>query len=258
MEDYLKKHATQAAYTTWAASNDFVTPNVSLIDADGSLEYNAISIINPIPTTYVVTATFDISYADSSVQILGEDYNIQTSNISKIEIDNVELPSVVSTYNFSTSGEHTVSYTLSDSTIGDHMFTSIGSNYTNDINITIPEGITSIGEYAFSGTHLISIINIPNSVTTIGDDAFSDCQMSTCFIGTGITSIGNSAFYNNSWLSSLTINATTPPSLGDDNFSGEMSWPTIYVPAASVDTYKADNSWSYFEDAIYAIGSNNE
>lgn len=39
MEGYLKKHATQAAYTTWAASNDFVTPNVSLIEADDSLEY---------------------------------------------------------------------------------------------------------------------------------------------------------------------------------------------------------------------------
>lgn len=45
MEGYLKKHATQAAYTTWAASNDFVTPNVSLIDADGSLEYNPVPAV---------------------------------------------------------------------------------------------------------------------------------------------------------------------------------------------------------------------
>ena len=39
MQDYLKKHTTQAAYTTWVASNDYVTPNVSLIEADGSLTY---------------------------------------------------------------------------------------------------------------------------------------------------------------------------------------------------------------------------
>ena len=252
MEGYLKKHTTQAAYTTWAASNDFVTPNVSLIEADGSLEYNAISIINPIqPVTYVITATFNIYDTDSSIHILGDNYNIQTSNISKIEIDNVELPSVVSTYNFSTTGEHTVLYTLSDSTIGDDMFASCGSI----TNIIISEGITSIGENALGGINVESI-SIPNSVTTIGDNAFGDCFMSTCVIGTGITSIGNYAFYNNSFLGTLTINATTPPSLGDNNFIGEMSAPTIYVPAASVDTYKANNSWSYFD--IYAIGSNNE
>lgn len=44
MEGYLKKHATQSAYTTWAASNDFITPNVSLIEADGSLGYNPIVV----------------------------------------------------------------------------------------------------------------------------------------------------------------------------------------------------------------------
>ena len=46
MEEYLKKHATQAAYTTWAASNDFVTPNVSLIEADDSLIYNPVQSNN--------------------------------------------------------------------------------------------------------------------------------------------------------------------------------------------------------------------
>lgn len=38
MQDYLKKHETQAAYTTWKASNDYVTPNVSLISGD--VDYN--------------------------------------------------------------------------------------------------------------------------------------------------------------------------------------------------------------------------
>jgi len=250
MKEHLKKHETQAAYTAWFESNDFIRPNVSLIEADGSLGYNPIQ-----PITYVITATFDIYDTDSSIRILGENYNTNTSNISKIKIDNVELPSVVSTYNFSTTGEHTVLYTLSDSTIGDYMFASCGSI----TNIIISEGITSIGENAFYSCNHLTSINISNSVTTIGDNAFGDCYyMSNCVIGTGITSIGESVFYNNSDLNTLTIYATTPPSLGDGNFVGEMSISSIYVPVASVDTYKANNSWSNFSDYIYAIGSNNE
>ena len=44
MQDFLKKHATQAAYTTWTSSNDYVTPNVSLIGATGDLEYNPVLV----------------------------------------------------------------------------------------------------------------------------------------------------------------------------------------------------------------------
>ena len=39
MKDFLKKHASQAAYTTWTGSNDYVTPNVSLINETGNLQY---------------------------------------------------------------------------------------------------------------------------------------------------------------------------------------------------------------------------
>jgi hypothetical protein len=40
MADYIKKHETQAAYTTWAASENYVTPNVSLIDATDTVVFN--------------------------------------------------------------------------------------------------------------------------------------------------------------------------------------------------------------------------
>jgi hypothetical protein len=43
------------------------------------------------------------------------------------------------------------------------------------VGITIPNGVTSIGSSAFSGTGLTSI-TIPNGVTSIGDWAFSGCD----------------------------------------------------------------------------------
>ena len=41
--------------------------------------------------------------------------------------------------------------------------------------VVILEGITSIGDYTFSGCSGLKEINIPNSVTSIGEDAFCDC-----------------------------------------------------------------------------------
>ena len=39
MKDYLKLHASQAAYETWLASPDFITPNVSTITGSSSVLY---------------------------------------------------------------------------------------------------------------------------------------------------------------------------------------------------------------------------
>ena len=44
-------------------------------------------------------------------------------------------------------------------------------------SITIPDGVTSIGDYAFEECSITSI-TIPNSVTSIGDRAFSECYSS--------------------------------------------------------------------------------
>ena len=48
-------------------------------------------------------------------------------------------------------------------------------------DLVIPEGVTRIGNYAFSRCSGLTSVTIPNSVTSIGDNAFSGC--------TGLTSI---------------------------------------------------------------------
>lgn len=44
-------------------------------------------------------------------------------------------------------------------------------------DLVIPEGVTSIGSYAFYNCSILTSITIPNSVTQIGDSAFYNCSI---------------------------------------------------------------------------------
>ena len=46
----------------------------------------------------------------------------------------------------------------------------------NVFSVEIPDGVTEIGAYAFSGCKSLTSIVIPNSVTEIGIAAFEDCR----------------------------------------------------------------------------------
>lgn len=121
-------------------------------------------------------------------------------------------------------------------------------------SITIPNSVTNIGFSSFNGcSGLTGNLNIPNSVTTIGEYAFADCRkLTSVTIGNGVTTIGLQAFYNCTGLTSVTVNATTPPTLGNNVFQSTNNCP-IYVPANSVDAYKAAERWSTYESRIQAI-----
>lgn len=120
-------------------------------------------------------------------------------------------------------------------------------------SVTIPNSVTAIEMFAFRSCSGLTSVTIPNSVTTIGNDSFSLCSgLTSVTIGNGITAIGNNAFKNDNKLTSVTINATTPPTLGTDAFTSTNNCP-IYVPSASVDTYKAASGWSTYASRIQAI-----
>ena len=73
------------------------------------------------------------------------------------------------------------------------MFSADGRCYTTDI--VIPDGTTSIGNYAFSGcTNLESVI-ISNSVTSIGVLSFAGCtSLKSVTIQSSVTSVSDNAF----------------------------------------------------------------
>jgi len=83
---------------------------------------------------------------------------------------------------------------------GNSIPASAFSNCAGLTNITIPNSVKSIEEYAFVGTSLTSVI-IPNEVESIGLAAFQGCTSLTGItIPDSVTSIGQNAFYDTVWL----------------------------------------------------------
>ena len=71
---------------------------------------------------------------------------------------------------------------------------------------TIPDSVTTIGEYAFCECDSLTSVTIPNSVATIGNDAFSFCDsLTSVTIPNSVTTIGGEAFSGCESLNSVTI-----------------------------------------------------
>ncbi len=84
---------------------------------------------------------------------------------------------------------------------------------------TIPNGVTTIGDWAFYGCTGLTSVTIPGSVTTIGDWAFSYCSdLTSVTIGDSVTTIGYEAFCYCTGLTSVTI-PDSVTTIGDGAFS---------------------------------------
>lgn len=115
-------------------------------------------------------------------------------------------------------------------------------------SITIPNSVNSIGEYAFYVCKSLTSITIPNSITEIKQYTFSSCNaLNTITLGKNISSLENYAFYDCSSLYMVYSKNPVPPTLGSNVFYGTKIG-IIYVPTASVNVYKA--AWSDYADKI--------
>jgi len=99
-------------------------------------------------------------------------------------------------------------------------------------DISIPSGVTTIGNNAFTGCSGITNITLPTGVTSIGDQAFYYCyNLDSITLPTSVTSIGNSVFYYCNKLTSIDIPANVT-SIGYSAFQECYNLANITLPAS--------------------------
>ena len=98
-------------------------------------------------------------------------------------------------------------------------------------SLTIPSGVTSIDNFTFQNCYSLSSLTIPSGVTSIGQSAFNSCYTFTSLtIPSGVTSIGNSVFSSCYTLTSLTIPSGVT-SIGNSVFNSCHTFTSLTIPS---------------------------
>lgn len=90
-------------------------------------------------------------------------------------------------------------------------------------------------------------------ITTIPGGCFNSSTVTSITLSDKITNINSSGIRNCASLKRITCKATMPPICAGDYALRNTDPDAIYVPAASVNDYKAAHSWDEHADRIFAI-----
>jgi hypothetical protein len=202
MLENIKLFATDNDRLSYEDSENYLEPYVSYVDGNNSVYYN-----KPPETRVVIK--YNVTSTSEPTEICNSE---RLSDLSEIEIDGVIQSNIVSSYTFNTLGEHTVKYTfVNPTTISNNMF-----EMTNLTSIFIPSSVTTIGNSAFYNSINLTSMTIPDNVINIGMSILNQSRnLTNVIIGSGVTNIGASAFSYCFKLTSITVKATTPPTLGN-------------------------------------------
>lgn len=113
--------------------------------------------------------------------------------------------------------------------------------------VTLPSTLKTLKSSTFYNCKALASVNLPEGLETIGGMVFSSCgALTTLSLPSTLTTIGMMAFDGCSGLTEIKSAATVPPSAQMYAFDGVDKTIPVYVPAGTIDDYKAAAEWSEF------------
>lgn len=122
-----------------------------------------------------------------------------------------------------------IEVTLPDSINEIHNFAFSGCS--NLISIRLPEGITAIRKRVFAGCRSLQNVELPSTVKTISSNVFEACvNLKSITIPEGVVSIGEEAFFDCSGLTSVSLPESVK-FIGDIAFDGCSNLAFVTIPS---------------------------
>jgi len=236
MANNLRKFNTYSDYE----AAELVKPAVSLIASTAEVYFDQKDApVPPTPTFSGLTVYYNLD--DSDISQPTKLFNAGGSGSGSGSGSGGALPSamiidgtaveVTNTYQFSTTGEHVVQYSIEN----DFKKVPIGflANLNQATRVIVGDYFEEIGSNAFHSCTSISSCTIGSNVRSIGQSAFYYCNLTSIDIPSGVENIYNNAFQDCHSLSSITSNAMTAPYLYDNVFQNAKAGGTLTVPSGS-------------------------
>lgn len=116
--------------------------------------------------------------------------------------------------------------------------------------LVLPSELISLGYAAFDRCWRLSgVVEIPENILAIPGSLFYDCSgLEGVKLHKNVKVIGDNAFTNCFYISSIVCEAKTPPTINSNSFNGVAKDNfTVEVPEASVNLYRNASNWSEFK-----------
>ena len=251
------RNAPSATNGTGTASSKFVRRTMQMLLSDGGSVHRAYTL----PYTYSDIGETNISFttdagasistvankglmAGNKVMINGQDNTSAVTNSTAGGLSTalsgadpnkkkIVIGGTINDADMSALSTFIKSNSITDVAILADGMTSIGENAFSDCSsltsISLPKGVTSIGESAFYGCISLTNISLPDGVTSIGDNAFAQCALISIILPEKLTSIGMVTFADCRGLTSINLPKGVT-SIEDGAFRGCTSLISISLP----------------------------